>query len=93
MVCVISPYHSALQVAVINYAGTMEASDEWLEWFSLTPVQRFIESQRMWPQFLLLGGNYDPEPDHQSPFFDAEEWCRLSTHGRAGMHIIRRSGI
>ena len=41
---------------------------EVLEWYSLSPVERFEESLKLWEVFVLLGGHYDPEPDTQSPF-------------------------
>jgi len=71
----------------------METSDEWREWYLLSPAERYRRSQEMWHDFLLLGGSYDPEPDHQSPFFDAEEWRRLSSDGRPGLRVVRRCGI
>lgn len=66
---------------------------EWLEWCQLTPEQRWEESAKLWQTYLALGGSLDPEPDPQSPFFDADEWRALSTDGRPGVHIIRRDGI
>jgi len=33
-----------------------------------SPAERFVESQKLWEVFVLLGGDYDPEPDTQSPF-------------------------
>jgi hypothetical protein len=42
--------------------------EEVLDWYSLTPAERFLESQRLWEVFILFGGNLDPEPDTQSPF-------------------------
>jgi hypothetical protein len=41
---------------------------EVLDWYSLSPAERFVESQKLWEVFVLFGGNYDPEPDTQSPF-------------------------
>ena len=43
------------------------------EWYRLTPVQRWLESEKLWQTYLALGGSLDPEPDTQSPFFDASE--------------------
>lgn len=45
---------------------------ETLEWWSMTPAQRFVESQVLWATYLALGGSLDPEPDSQSPFYDPE---------------------
>ena len=42
---------------------------EWAEWYRLTPVQRWLESEKLWQTYLALGGALDPEPDTQSPFF------------------------
>ena len=43
-------------------------NDEVLEWYSLTPAERFAESQKLWEVFILFGGSYDSEVDTQSPF-------------------------
>ena len=47
-------------------AGVVE--EELLEWYLMSPAERWVESQRLWATFLLLGGSLDPEPDSQSPF-------------------------
>jgi hypothetical protein len=44
------------------------------EWYFLTPQERWRESSQLWETYLALGGSLEPEPDTQSPFFDAEEW-------------------
>ncbi len=44
--------------------------EELAEWYSLTPLERWRESARLWEVYLSLGGSLDPEPDTQSPFFD-----------------------
>ena len=46
----------------------IEENDEVLEWYKLTPAERFAESQKLWEVFILFGGSYDPGPDTQSPF-------------------------
>ena len=38
------------------------------EWWSLTPAQRFRETEKLWSVYLAMGGCPDPEPDSQSPF-------------------------
>ena len=45
---------------------------EWAEWYRLTPVQRWLESEKLWQIYLALGGSLDPEPDTQSPFYDPQ---------------------
>lgn len=66
---------------------------EWAEWYRLTPLERWEESQRMWATYLALGGTLDPEPDTQSPFFDAQEWSSLFADGRPGLRVVRRGGV
>ena len=67
--------------------------DEWAEWYRLTPSERWLESQKLWQIYLTLGGSLDPEPDTQSPFFDARTPRPSPAHGRTGMRVIRRSGV
>lgn len=66
---------------------------EWLDWFSLTPQQRWVESGKLWAHYLAVGGSLDPEPDTQSPFFDPEEWRSRAPDGRTGMRVLRRGGV
>lgn len=68
-------------------------SGEWLDWYALTPQQRWSESQKLWSTYLALGGSLDPEPDTQSPFYDAEASGESVAHGRAGLRVVRRSGV
>ena len=67
--------------------------DEWAEWYRLTPVQRWLESEKLWQTYLALGGSLDPEPDTQSPFFDSDASSTSAAHGRSGMRILRRSRV
>lgn len=66
---------------------------EWAEWYFLTPQERWAESMKLWDIYLSMGGTLDPEPDTQSPFFDAEEWRALYGHGRPGVRVVRRGGV
>ena len=66
---------------------------EWQDWYSLTPAQRWAESEKLWEWYLSVGGSLDPEPDTQSPFFDPEERCSMPVDGRTGVRVIRRSGV
>lgn len=50
-----------------------EDNEELLDWYAMSPAERFAESQKMWSTFLLLGGSLEPEPDSQSPFNFSEE--------------------
>jgi hypothetical protein len=66
---------------------------EWAAWYGMTPQERWEESSKLWEVYLALGGSLDPEPDSQSPFFDAEEWRTLFADGRPGVRVVRRSGV
>ena len=63
---------------------------EWAEWYRMTPAQRWLESGKLWESFLALGGSLDPEPDTQSPFFDAHAQRPGAPHGRSGVRVVRR---
>lgn len=69
------------------------AGAQWAEWYFLTPQQRWREQDKLWEIYLAHGGSLEPEPDSQSPFFDAEEWRALSAHGRPGLRVLRRGGV
>ena len=43
--------------------------------------------------YLALGGSLDPEPDTQSPFFDARAPRPRSAHGRTGVRVLRRGRV
>lgn len=66
---------------------------EWAEWYRLTPIQRWHESQKLWRTYLNLGGSLDSESDTQSPFFDARKARPRSAHGRPGVRVLRRGRI
>ena len=66
---------------------------EWLDWYALTPQQRWSESQKLWNTYLALGGTLDPEPDTQSPFYDAEASGEGVADGRSGLRVVRRGGV
>ena len=66
---------------------------EWAEWYRLTPAQRWLESEKLWQTYLGFGGSLDPEPDTQSPFFDARASRPRLTHGRTGVRVLRRGRV
>ena len=43
--------------------------DEEREWLNLTPAGRLLETTKLWKLYIALGGDLDPEPDPQSPFY------------------------
>jgi hypothetical protein len=47
---------------------------EWAEWYCMSPDARFAASQKLWSEYLALGGSLDPEVDFQSPFYTADEY-------------------
>jgi hypothetical protein len=66
---------------------------EWAEWYRLTPAERWVESEKLWQTYLMLGGSLDPEPDTQSPFYDPKAPRPRPAHGRAGVRVLRRSRV
>ena len=50
----------------------VEFIDEEMEWLHLTPIQRILETTKLWELYISLGGNLDSEPDPQSPFYIKE---------------------
>lgn len=67
--------------------------EEVLDWYLLSPQERWAESMRLWDTFFLLGGTLEPEPDSQSPFDDAGARRQGPSYGRTGLRPIRRSGV
>ena len=67
-----------------------ELPDEWKEWIDLTPTERFRQSEKLFAQYLDMGGSLDPDPDPTSPFYDESEWRPGAAYGRAGLRILRR---
>ena len=63
---------------------------EWAEWYRLTPVERWLESEKLWQTYLALGGSLDPEPDTQSPFFDAQKAGKTTVKQRKIERNVRR---
>lgn len=43
--------------------------DEEMEWLNLSPQERFAETTKLWELYISLGGNLDPQPDPDSPFY------------------------
>jgi len=52
-----------------NTHAIREFIDEDMEWLSLTPAQRILETNKLWKLYIALGGSLDPEPNPQSPFY------------------------
>ncbi len=67
--------------------------EEILEWYRMSPRDRWTESLLLWDTFILLGGQLDPEPDSQSPFYDEQSRRRSTTDGRSSVRAVRRSRV
>ena len=67
-----------------------ELPGEWKDWLALTPIERFRESEKIFANYLAMGGNLDPDPDPTSPFYAPDEWRPGIAHGRAGLRVLRR---
>ena len=66
---------------------------ETLDWYRLTPAQRWAESEKLWQTYLALGGSLAPEPDSQSPFDFGDAPGAVPTDGRPGVRVVRRGGV
>jgi hypothetical protein len=67
--------------------------EEWQEWARLTPMERFRESEKIFAQYLAMGGSLDPDPDPTSPFDAAYERRPDPALGRAGLRVVRRGPV
>jgi uncharacterized protein (DUF433 family) len=96
--------HPSLEIedidACVAYAAemsrTLEARDDtesWPEWYSMSPLERWNESAKLWQFYLEAGGSLDPEPDSQSPFDAVMPHGTAPAYGRTGLRVLRRSGV
>ena len=67
--------------------------EELAEWYSLTPLERWRQSTKLWETYLSLGGSLDPESDTQSPFFNRAAQGTRPIDGRSGVHLVRRRRV
>jgi hypothetical protein len=67
--------------------------DEWSDWYRLSPIERWRESQKLWAFYLSIGGSLDPEPDSQSPFDSLYAQRARPPHGGASLRVVRRGGV
>ena len=67
--------------------------EEWVEWYKMTPAQRWAETQKLWDFYIKIGGSLDPESDTQSPFHTAYSQGKISSNRQLGLHILRRSRV
>ena len=63
--------------------------EEWQEWYRLTPLERWEESQKLWAFYLSVGGSLDPEPDPQSPFYVEPESGALPVDEGTCLRLLR----
>jgi hypothetical protein len=78
---------------------------DWVEWYAMTPAQRFLESEKLWQHYLEMGGSLDEEPDESGgegpegwQEFLAEwwresipRWRSMSEGGAASGQVIDRA--
>ena len=74
-------------------AEARDDADSWLEWYRLTPIERWHESMKLWQFYLQAGGSLDPEPDSQSPFDAYMPRSTPPAYGGASLRVLRRSGV
>ena len=67
--------------------------DEWMDWYKLTPNERWDETIKLWSFYLSVGGTFDSEPDSQSPFDTHFAQRKSIAHGGASLRTVRSSRI
>ena len=68
--------------------------EEVLEWYRMSPQERWAESMRLWDTFYLLGGQLEPDVfDSQGPFYDAGAQDGDPADPRRSLRALRRSGV
>lgn len=73
----------------MNNRNSGDLEDErWLEWYLLTPQERWRETEKLWELYLSVGGSLDPEPDPQSPFDFGDP-----PSPEIAVHVTRRDGL
>ena len=85
--------HGILQQIVQRRVEASDDEDSWREWYSLTPLERWHESMKLWDFYLRVGGSLDPEPDHQSPFDTFMPRGSAPAYGRSGLRVLRRGRV
>ncbi len=68
-------------------------SDEWQEWYRMTPLERWRESMKLWEFYLSVGGSLEAEPDSQSPFDAFMPRGEAPAYGRAGLRVLRSGDV
>ena len=63
--------------------------DEDREWLQMKPDERLLETTKLWAIYKLMGGNLDPEPDPQSPFYIFQTPRPLSSNRRSSVYNLR----
>jgi hypothetical protein len=86
------PTDTRLEVALMIQPEDIVPA-EWAEWYRLTPLERWRESEKLWQHYLEIGGSLDPEPDTESPFYNGETPGSRPVDGRAGLRVLRRGGV
>ncbi|MDZ4753651.1 MAG: hypothetical protein SGJ11_04050 [Phycisphaerae bacterium] len=54
------------------------AGPEWAAWYALTPMQRWEAGQRLFAEYVAMGGSLEPEIDTQSPFWSDEDFASFA---------------
>ncbi len=68
---------------------------EWLDWYSKSPEERFLESQKLMLHYVGMGGSLAPDIDHESPFWSEEDFQGFAkemevSREKAGLKMVER---
>jgi hypothetical protein len=66
---------------------------EWQEWYALTPIEHWRETEKLWAFYLSVGGSLDPKSDSESPFDALYAPGPVPADRLSGLRVRRRSGV
>jgi hypothetical protein len=76
-----------------SLTGDLE-NKQWLDWYLISPQDRWRVTERLWQSCLSVAGSLEPESDPQSSFFGPDTLpAPAPVDGRPGVCVTRRSGV
>jgi hypothetical protein len=66
------------QIEEHNAVMEREVEPEWLDWYRMTPMERWAAQEQMWATFFFLGGSLDDDDE-------TGLWTLLPSYRRSGI--------
>jgi hypothetical protein len=91
--------------AILDLPPSRLTNDDWVrlygeefaEWMTLTPAERWRQSTQLWATWIALGGARNDElladPGPSGTVDTAGAWRTGTPDGRTGLHRVRRLGV